>query len=114
MPRSVPVRRLGGRLPRSGLVRAGHAGRRRGDRRTAPRGRNPRREAALPADAGLTGGIVYEARRKRFMDAMGKGVAIFPSAPVRTRSNDTDYEYRQNSDFFYLTGFNEPESVAVL
>lgn len=57
---------------------------------------------------------VYEARRKRFMDAMGKGVAVFPSAPVHTRSNDTEYEYRQDSDLFYLTGFAEPDSIAVL
>src|SRR5262245_40015483 len=48
------------------------------------------------------------------MQAMGKGVAVFPAAPMRTRSNDTEYEYRQNSDFHYLTGFDEPESVAVV
>jgi Xaa-Pro aminopeptidase len=57
---------------------------------------------------------VFEARRKKFMEAIGAGVAVFPSAPVRNRSNDVDFEYRQESDFHYLTGFDEPESVAVL
>ena len=57
---------------------------------------------------------MFEARRKRFMEAMGRGVAVIPAAPMRTRSNDTEYRYRQNSDFYYLTGFNEPESVAVI
>jgi Xaa-Pro aminopeptidase len=57
---------------------------------------------------------VFKARREQFMKAMGKGVAVFPAAPPRTRSNDTEYEYRQNSDFHYLTGFDEPESVAVV
>jgi Xaa-Pro aminopeptidase len=41
-------------------------------------------------------------------------VAIIPSAPEATRSNDTHYPYRQDSDFYYLTGFNEPESIAVI
>ena len=41
-------------------------------------------------------------------------VAIFSAAPVFTRNNDVDHEYRQDSDFFYLTGFDEPLSVLVL
>ncbi|HEX8852279.1 MAG TPA: aminopeptidase P N-terminal domain-containing protein, partial [Pyrinomonadaceae bacterium] len=50
-----------------------------------------------------------------FMRRMEPGsVAIIPSARERVRSNDTDYRYRQDSDFFYLTGFNEPEAVAVI
>jgi len=40
-------------------------------------------------------------------------VAIIPSANEATRSNDTHYRFRQDSDLFYLTGFEEPESVAV-
>jgi Xaa-Pro aminopeptidase len=43
-----------------------------------------------------------------------RAVAIIPSAPVRLRNHDVDYPYRQDSDFLYLTGFPEPESVAVL
>ena len=54
-------------------------------------------------------------RRKNLMSAIGKGsIAIIPSAPTKLRSKDTDYKYRQDSDFFYLTGFEEPSSVAVL
>jgi Xaa-Pro aminopeptidase len=42
------------------------------------------------------------------------GIAILPAAPVRTRSRDVEHRYRQDSDFYYLTGFAEPEAVAVL
>jgi Xaa-Pro aminopeptidase len=54
-------------------------------------------------------------RRKHLMRAIGKdSIAIIPAAPVKSRSRDTNFTYRQDSDFYYLTGFNEPESVAVL
>ena len=43
-----------------------------------------------------------------------KSVAIIPSAREATRSNDTNYRFRQDSDFFYLTGFEEPEAIAVI
>lgn len=56
----------------------------------------------------------FERRRAEFVKAMGEAVAVFPSAPPQVRSNDGDYPYRQDSDFFYLTGFTEPESVLVL
>ncbi len=42
------------------------------------------------------------------------GIAVLPAAPERVRSRDTHYPYRQDSDFHYLTGFPEPEAVAVL
>ena len=46
---------------------------------------------------------------------MGRdSIAILPAAPVRHRNNDVEYAYRQDSDFHYLTGFDEPEAVAVL
>src|SRR5208337_4950701 len=51
-------------------------------------------------------------RRKRFCEALAGGVAVLASAPVSVRSNDVEYIYRQDSDFYYLTGFAEPESVA--
>src|SRR5699024_10544115 len=41
-------------------------------------------------------------------------VLIVPSAPVHLRNNDVEHAYRQSSDFYYLTGFDEPESVLVL
>ena len=41
-------------------------------------------------------------------------IAILPAAPTYVRNNDVDHEYRQDSDLFYLTGFDEPQSVLVL
>src|SRR5260221_13924939 len=57
---------------------------------------------------------IYAARREAFMASMGEGVAIFPAAPEAIRSNDTGYRYRQDSDFYYLTGFPEPEALCLL
>jgi Xaa-Pro aminopeptidase len=49
------------------------------------------------------------------MKAMGReAIAIVPAAPVRWRNSDVEHAYRQDSNFHYLTGFNEPEAVAVL
>lgn len=56
----------------------------------------------------------FQRRRERFVSAMGDAVAIFPSAQEMVRSNDTDFDFRQDSDFYYLTGFEEPNSVLVL
>jgi Xaa-Pro aminopeptidase len=54
-------------------------------------------------------------RRRQLMRLMGRDtIAIVPAAPIRHRNNDVEYPYRQDSDFFYLTGFREPEAVAVL
>ncbi len=56
----------------------------------------------------------FRKRREQLMRMVGKGgIAILPSAPVRVRSRDVEYRYRQDSDFFYLTGFAEPDAVAV-
>jgi Xaa-Pro aminopeptidase len=61
---------------------------------------------------------LFGKRRRAFMEAMAKkdedAVAVFPAAPVFTRNNDVDHEYRQDSDLFYLTGFNEPGTVLVM
>ena len=57
----------------------------------------------------------FARRRRQLMRMMGKGgIAILPSAPPRVRNRDAEYAYRQDSDFLYLTDFDEPESVAVL
>ncbi|MBI2380793.1 MAG: Xaa-Pro aminopeptidase [Gammaproteobacteria bacterium] len=54
-------------------------------------------------------------RRKRLMAQMGKNsIAIVPSAHEAVRSRDTHYLFRQDSDFWYLTGYHEPDSVLVL
>jgi len=56
----------------------------------------------------------FFARRKRLMQTMGRGaIAIIPTAPVRVRNRDSEYPYRPDSDFHYLTGFAEPDAVAV-
>ena len=50
-----------------------------------------------------------------FMRQMDQNsVAIIPGARETTRSNDTHYRFRQDSDFYYLTGFEEPDAIAVL
>jgi Xaa-Pro aminopeptidase len=56
----------------------------------------------------------FAERRRRFFEAAGDGVAIFASTPVAVRNNDVEHEYRQDSDLYYLTGFDEPESVLLL
>jgi Xaa-Pro aminopeptidase len=57
----------------------------------------------------------FTRRRAQLMRLMGAdSIAIVPAAPVRQRNSDVEYDYRPDSDFFYLTGFPEPESVAVL
>lgn len=57
----------------------------------------------------------FARRRRQLMRLMGRdAIAVLPAAPERTRNNDVCYNFRQDSDFHYLTGFAEPESVAVL
>jgi len=55
----------------------------------------------------------FAQRRAIFLDRLGEGVAIFGSAPMSVMHNDVEYSFRQDSDFFYLTGFNESNAVAV-
>ena len=57
----------------------------------------------------------YRQRRARLLAEIGPdAVAAIASAPVRLRNGDTPYPYRQDSDFWYLTGLDEPEAVLVL
>ncbi len=52
---------------------------------------------------------------KRFIDQMDENsIAIIPAAHEATRSYDTEFKFRQDSDFWYLTGFPEPDAVAVI
>src|SRR5574341_2020712 len=53
-------------------------------------------------------------RRLRLATAIGDAIAIVPGAGEVRRNGDVNYEFRQHSDFFFLTGFDEPEAVAVL
>jgi Xaa-Pro aminopeptidase len=57
----------------------------------------------------------HAARRRRLVQVLGDdGIALIAATPERNRNNDVDYPYRANSDFRYLTGFTEPEAVAVI
>ena len=57
----------------------------------------------------------FARRRKQLMRMADEdAILILPAAPERIRSKDTTYPYRQDSDFWYLTGFAEPEAVLVL
>src|SRR5690606_24424033 len=57
----------------------------------------------------------FARRRKQLMRmSTDDAILILAAAPERVRSNDTHYPYRQDSDFWYLSGFPEPEAVLVL
>jgi Xaa-Pro aminopeptidase len=57
----------------------------------------------------------FARRRKNFMALMEpNSIAIIPSAREKIRSRDTEYPFRQDSDFYYLSGFVEPDAVLVL
>ena len=53
-------------------------------------------------------------RRQRFSQHLGDAAALIPGARMVTRNADNDYPFRQNSDFAYLTGFPEPDAVALI
>ncbi|PXF64168.1 Xaa-Pro aminopeptidase [Kangiella spongicola] len=59
--------------------------------------------------------INFAARRKKLMQWMGpNSIAILPAAEEKVRSHDVNYPFRQDNNFWYLTGFNEPDAVMVL
>jgi Xaa-Pro aminopeptidase len=63
----------------------------------------------------MAGRDEFARRRRQLMRIIGRdSIAVIPAAAVKQRNNDVEYAYRQDSDFYYLTGFNEPDAVAVL
>lgn len=57
----------------------------------------------------------FAKRRQQLMEIMGpNSIAVLPNTPVRPRNRDVDYPYRSDSNFHYLSGFDEPESVLVM
>jgi len=63
----------------------------------------------------MLSGKEFVRRRRDLMGMIGtNGIAVLAAAPERVRSRDTLFMYRPDSDFHYLTGFPEPEAVAVL
>jgi len=68
-------------------------------------------EAHLTADKAA----IFRERRRSFIQAIGSGaLAIIPGAPVAVRSRDVEFPYHQDHDFYYLSGFDEPEAVLLL
>ena len=58
---------------------------------------------------------MFAERRQQLLDAMGPdAVMVFVGARLAVRSADTEYPFRQDSDFWYLTGFDHPDAVAIL
>ncbi|EPZ51361.1 metallopeptidase family M24 [Bacteriovorax sp. BAL6_X] len=57
---------------------------------------------------------VYINRRKKLLEMMDDGIAIIASATYAHKSNDTEFPFRQNSNFRYLTGLNEADSALIL
>ncbi len=52
-------------------------------------------------------------RRQRFLQQLGGAAAVIPGAALVTHHADVEHSFRQNSDFWYLTGFDEPGAVAL-
>jgi Xaa-Pro aminopeptidase len=66
-------------------------------------------------DTDLLSPEFHKQRRKALREKLSSNsVAVFFSAPVRNRSNDVDYQYHQDPDFYYLTGHKEPNSVLLV
>ena len=62
-----------------------------------------------------TANSLFAARRAALLARLGAGtVAVIPSARMTIRNSDVEHDFRQDSTFFYLTGFEEPDSVLVL
>jgi len=55
----------------------------------------------------------FAGRRERFLASLDEGLAVLRAPALARHANDVEYRYRPNADFFYLTGFQEPETVAV-
>ena len=56
----------------------------------------------------------FAKRRKHFIQMLGKSnMAVLPGASIIHRNSDVEFPFRQESSFYYLTGFDEPDAVAV-
>jgi Xaa-Pro aminopeptidase len=57
----------------------------------------------------------FVSRRQQLIEKMPSGsIAIIPAAQMKQRNSDVEYPFRQDSNFYYLTGFNEPDAVLLL
>ncbi len=58
--------------------------------------------------------LPFEERRRQMAAAIGNGIAVIPAAGLQIRNDDVDHAFRQDSEFFFLTGFDEPDAVAII
>ena len=56
----------------------------------------------------------FAARRDGFAESLRGGIAVIPAGGETVRNNDVNHEFRQNSDFWFLTGFQEPDAIAMI
>ena len=57
----------------------------------------------------------FKSRRRAFRSLMPENsIAVFFSSPVRNRSNDVDFEYHQDPNMYYLSGYEEPHGVLII
>ena len=68
----------------------------------------------MSADALVTQPSEFNSRRRRLMASLSNGAIVLAAGHDASRNNDVDHEFRQPSTFWYLTGFDEPDAVAVL
>jgi len=57
---------------------------------------------------------LYSKRRAELLDQLEGGIAVLKGAPQQIRTHDTEYPYRQDSDFYYLTGYAEPGAAMII
>lgn len=57
---------------------------------------------------------IFKNRRNKVLEQMSDGVALIPSGKMQVRSNDTEFPFRQESNFYYLSGFDEPDCLLLL
>jgi len=71
--------------------------------------------SAQSADKDLLPASFFKTNRKKLIEQMPEhSAAVFFANPIRNRSNDVDYQYSQNPNFYYLTGFRDPDAVLIL
>lgn len=69
---------------------------------------------SIPGPPEAAPNAVFALRRERLLERIGDGVVVVGAAPELRKSRDTEILFRQASDLYYLTGFHEPEAVAVI
>ncbi len=75
----------------------------------------PGLSSAQSADADLMPATFFEGRRAAFRNLMpDSSLAVIFANPIRNRSNDVDYQYSQDPNFYYLTGFRDPDAVLLM